>query len=69
MLHDIETAPRVHSRKWQDPDRLNAEIVRFKREVYERVMEAFGGYLGRGAVMSVWVRLIGIGPISDVSDG
>ncbi|MFD0910710.1 RNA pyrophosphohydrolase [Ruegeria arenilitoris] len=32
--------------KWQDPDRLIAEIVPFKREVYERVMEAFRGYLG-----------------------
>ncbi|WP_170391258.1 RNA pyrophosphohydrolase [Ruegeria arenilitoris] len=31
--------------KWQDPDRLIAEIVPFKREVYERVMDAFRGYL------------------------
>lgn len=46
MLHDIETAPpRFHHWKWQDPDRLIAEIVPFKRDVYERVMEAFRGYL------------------------
>ncbi|WP_170341076.1 RNA pyrophosphohydrolase [Ruegeria arenilitoris] len=32
--------------KWQDPNRLIAEIVPFKREVYERAMEAFRGYLG-----------------------
>ncbi|UWR06963.1 RNA pyrophosphohydrolase [Ruegeria sp. B32] len=32
--------------KWQDPNHLIAEIVPFKREVYERAMEAFRGYLG-----------------------
>ncbi|MCA0929500.1 RNA pyrophosphohydrolase [Ruegeria profundi] len=32
--------------KWQDPARLIDEIVPFKRDVYERVMEAFEGYLG-----------------------
>ncbi|SHE35624.1 putative (di)nucleoside polyphosphate hydrolase [Ruegeria intermedia] len=44
---DIQTDhPEFTRWKWQDPDRLIAEIVPFKREVYERVMEAFGGYLG-----------------------
>ncbi|WP_170447489.1 RNA pyrophosphohydrolase [Ruegeria arenilitoris] len=44
---DIETDhPEFTRWKWQDPDRLIAEIVPFKREVYERVMEAFWGYLG-----------------------
>ncbi|WP_170439123.1 RNA pyrophosphohydrolase [Ruegeria arenilitoris] len=44
---DIETDhPEFTRWKWQDPDRLIAEIVPFKRAVYERVMEAFRGYLG-----------------------
>jgi len=44
---DIQTDhPEFTRWKWQDPERLIAEIVPFKREVYERVMEAFGGYLG-----------------------
>ncbi|WP_170525656.1 RNA pyrophosphohydrolase [Ruegeria arenilitoris] len=44
---DIQTDhPEFTRWKWQDPDRLIAEIVPFKREVYERVMEAFRGYLG-----------------------
>ncbi|WP_171172017.1 RNA pyrophosphohydrolase [Ruegeria sp. HKCCA0370] len=43
---DIETDhPEFTRWKWQDPERLIAEIVPFKREVYERVMEAFRGYL------------------------
>ncbi|WP_170600287.1 RNA pyrophosphohydrolase [Ruegeria arenilitoris] len=43
---DIETDhPEFTCWKWQDPDRLIAEIVPFKREVYERVMDAFRGYL------------------------
>ena len=44
---DIQTEhPEFTRWKWQDPDRLIAEIVPFKRAVYERVMEAFRGYLG-----------------------
>ncbi|UUV05771.1 RNA pyrophosphohydrolase [Ruegeria sp. YS9] len=43
---DIQTDhPEFTRWKWQDPDRLIAEIVPFKRDVYERVMEAFGRYL------------------------
>ncbi|NOE26602.1 RNA pyrophosphohydrolase [Ruegeria sp. HKCCD6157] len=43
---DIQTDhPEFTRWKWQDPDCLIAEIVPFKREVYERVMEAFRGYL------------------------
>ncbi|QFT74402.1 RNA pyrophosphohydrolase [Ruegeria sp. THAF33] len=43
---DIQTDhPEFTRWKWQDPDRLIAEIVPFKRVVYERVMEAFRGYL------------------------
>lgn len=43
---DIRTEhPEFTRWKWRDPDRLIAEIVPFKREVYERVMEAFRGYL------------------------
>jgi len=43
---DIQTDhPEFTRWKWQDPDRLIAEIVPFKREVYERVLKAFGGYL------------------------
>ncbi|WP_170341971.1 RNA pyrophosphohydrolase [Ruegeria arenilitoris] len=43
---DIQTDhPEFTRWKWQDPERLIAEIVPFKREVYERVMEAFRGYL------------------------
>nr|WP_170540009.1 RNA pyrophosphohydrolase [Ruegeria arenilitoris] len=43
---DIETDhPEFTRWKWQDPDRLITEIVPFKRAVYERVMEAFRGYL------------------------
>jgi putative (di)nucleoside polyphosphate hydrolase len=43
---DIQTDhPEFTRWKWQDSDRLIAEIVPFKREVYERVMEAFRGYL------------------------
>ncbi|WP_170364701.1 RNA pyrophosphohydrolase [Ruegeria arenilitoris] len=45
---DIETDhPEFTCWKWQDPDRLIAEIVPFKREVYERVMEAFGAHIRR----------------------
>lgn len=32
--------------KWQDPDQLVAEIVPFKREVYEQVIAAFEDHLG-----------------------
>ncbi len=32
--------------KWQEPDRLIAEIVPFKREVYQQVVAAFAEYLG-----------------------
>ncbi|WP_170529618.1 RNA pyrophosphohydrolase [Ruegeria arenilitoris] len=43
---DIQTDhPEFTRWKWQDPERLIAEIVPFKREVYARVMEAFRGYL------------------------
>ncbi|NOD85773.1 MULTISPECIES: RNA pyrophosphohydrolase [unclassified Ruegeria] len=43
---DIETDhPEFTCWKWQEPDRLIAEIVPFKREVYERVVEAFSDYL------------------------
>ncbi len=43
----IETDhPEFTHWKWQDPDRLVEEIVPFKRDVYERVIEVFGGYLG-----------------------
>ncbi|NOC92074.1 RNA pyrophosphohydrolase [Ruegeria sp. HKCCD6604] len=43
---DIQTDhPEFTRWKWQDPERLIAEIVPFKREVYERVMEAFRGDL------------------------
>ncbi|WP_170360566.1 RNA pyrophosphohydrolase [Ruegeria arenilitoris] len=45
---DIETDhPEFTRWKWQDPERLIAEIVPFKREVYERVMEAFGAHIRR----------------------
>lgn len=44
---DIETNHPEFSRwKWQDPDRLVAEIVPFKRDVYERVVAAFAPHLG-----------------------
>lgn len=44
---NIETNhPEFTRWKWQDPDRLIDEIVPFKRDVYERVMEVFEGYLG-----------------------
>ncbi|WP_170457283.1 RNA pyrophosphohydrolase [Ruegeria arenilitoris] len=44
---DIQTDhPEFTRWKWQDPERLIAEIVPFKREVYERVMDAFREYLG-----------------------
>ncbi|KUJ79123.1 RNA pyrophosphohydrolase [Ruegeria profundi] len=44
---NIETDhPEFTRWKWQDPARLIDEIVPFKRDVYERVMEAFEGYLG-----------------------
>ncbi|WP_170382070.1 RNA pyrophosphohydrolase [Ruegeria atlantica] len=32
--------------KWQDPDKLIQEIVPFKREVYEKVVDAFADFLG-----------------------
>lgn len=45
---DIQTDhPEFTRWKWQDPDRLIEEIVPFKREVYERVMEAFGAHIRR----------------------
>lgn len=44
---DLETDHPEFSRwKWQDPDRLVAEIVPFKRDVYERVVAAFAPHLG-----------------------
>ncbi|MCE8509634.1 RNA pyrophosphohydrolase [Ruegeria pomeroyi] len=44
---DIETDHPEFSRwKWQDPGRLVAEIVPFKRDVYERVVAAFAPHLG-----------------------
>jgi len=44
---DLETGHPEFSRwKWQDPDRLVAEIVPFKRDVYERVVAAFAPHLG-----------------------
>ena len=43
---DIQTEhPEFAHWKWQEPDRLVAEIVPFKREVYEQVVEAFAEYL------------------------
>ncbi|MEM7090053.1 MAG: RNA pyrophosphohydrolase [Pseudomonadota bacterium] len=43
---DIATEhPEFTRWKWQDPARLNAEIVPFKRKVYEDVVAAFSGYL------------------------
>lgn len=45
---DIATDhPEFTRWKWQRPDRLLADIVPFKRAVYARVLEAFGGYLDR----------------------
>ncbi|WP_171229932.1 RNA pyrophosphohydrolase [Ruegeria sp. HKCCA4008] len=45
---DIETDhPEFTRWKWQDPERLIAEIVPFKREVYEQVMKAFDAYIRR----------------------
>lgn len=44
---DIKTEHPEFSRwKWQDPGRLVAEIVPFKRDVYERVVAAFAPHLG-----------------------
>lgn len=44
---DIKTDHPEFSRwKWQDPGRLVAEIVPFKRDVYERVVAAFAPHLG-----------------------
>ncbi|NDW46635.1 RNA pyrophosphohydrolase [Ruegeria sp. PrR005] len=44
---DLETDHPEFSRwKWQDPARLVAEIVPFKRDVYERVVAAFAPHLG-----------------------
>lgn len=37
--------PEFTQWKWQKPERLVAEIVPFKRDVYQRVTEAFRGYL------------------------
>jgi putative (di)nucleoside polyphosphate hydrolase len=37
--------PEFSRWKWQDPDQLVANIVPFKREVYTRVLEEFGGLL------------------------
>lgn len=43
---NIETDhPEFTRWKWQTPDQLTAEIVPFKREVYERVVAAFAAYL------------------------
>ena len=43
---NIETDhPEFTRWKWQKPDQLIAEIVPFKRDVYERVVEAFSDYL------------------------
>ena len=43
---NIETDhPEFTRWKWQEPDRLIAEIVPFKRDVYERVVEAFMAHL------------------------
>ncbi|WP_425079976.1 RNA pyrophosphohydrolase [Ruegeria denitrificans] len=45
---DIQTDhPEFTRWKWQDPDRLIAEIVPFKREVYERVLKAFDAHIRR----------------------
>ena len=44
---DIATEhPEFTRWKWQDPDQLVAEIVPFKREVYEQVIAAFEDHLG-----------------------
>ncbi len=44
---DIETDhPEFTRWKWQRSDRLVEEIVPFKRDVYMKVVEAFGAYLG-----------------------
>lgn len=44
---DIETDhPEFTRWKWQEPARLVEEIVPFKRDVYMKVVEAFGAYLG-----------------------
>ena len=44
---DIATEhPEFTRWKWQDPDQLVAEIVPFKREVYEQVIAAFQIHLG-----------------------
>ncbi|WP_209598430.1 RNA pyrophosphohydrolase [Ruegeria sp. HKCCSP351] len=43
---NIETDhPEFTRWKWQKPDRLVAEIVPFKRDVYQHVVEAFSDYL------------------------
>ncbi|WP_170329651.1 RNA pyrophosphohydrolase [Ruegeria arenilitoris] len=44
---NIETAhPEFTRWKWQEPGKLIEEIVPFKRDVYELVVEAFADYLG-----------------------
>ena len=44
---NIETDhPEFTRWKWQEPARLIEEIVPFKRDVYMKVVEAFGAYLG-----------------------
>ncbi|MGR3617571.1 MAG: RNA pyrophosphohydrolase [Paracoccaceae bacterium] len=44
---DIETEhPEFAEWKWQDPERLVAEIVPFKKQVYEQVLNAFQEYFG-----------------------
>ncbi|WP_282022388.1 RNA pyrophosphohydrolase [Ruegeria faecimaris] len=43
---DIQTEhPEFTRWKWQEPDQLVAEIVPFKRDVYERVVAAFSDHL------------------------
>ncbi|KGM31819.1 RNA pyrophosphohydrolase [Inquilinus limosus] len=46
---DIETEhPEFDAWRWSAPDRVLAEIVPFKRDVYATVLAAFSELLGRG---------------------
>ncbi|OWJ65728.1 RNA pyrophosphohydrolase [Inquilinus limosus] len=46
---DIETEhPEFDAWRWSAPDRVLAEIVPFKRDVYATVLAAFASLLGRG---------------------
>jgi putative (di)nucleoside polyphosphate hydrolase len=45
---NLETPePEFRAWKWAEPAELPAMIVPFKKELYERILEAFGEWLGR----------------------